>query len=86
MIMELKRQVVEVNGSLYEVVATYYNESNDKNYIIYTDQSKKENQKLNIYYGLYEIVNGKLNIKEIVDEEDKNIIFEILEEIKKMDM
>ena len=38
MIMELKRQVVEINGNIYEVVATYYNESNNKNYIINTDQ------------------------------------------------
>ena len=86
MIMELKRQVVEINGNIYEVVATYYNESNNKNYIIYTDQLEKKNQKVNIYSGLYEIINGKFIVKEIIEEEDKNIISEILEEIKKMDV
>ncbi len=86
MIMGLKRQVVEINGSIYEVVATYYNESNNKNYIIYTDQLETKNPKVNIYSGLYEMINGKVIVKEIVEEEDKNIISEILEEIKKMNI
>ena len=32
------------------------------------------------------MINGKVIVKEIVEEEDKNIISEILEEIKKMNI
>ena len=80
--MKMQRQLVEVNGVSCEVIATYFDENTSKNYIIYTDNTKNEKQELNVYYGLYEIVDNKFIVKEITSLEDKKIILEILDEIK----
>lgn len=37
----------------FDVILTFKNEYNGKNYIVYTDNSKDENNKLRIYSSIY---------------------------------
>ena len=67
---------------LCEVIATYHEDSNNKDYIVYTDK-KFTNNKLNIYYSLYKIVNNKIILIDIKDNEDKKIGLELIKELIK---
>ena len=58
---------------LCEVIATYHE---------YTDK-KFTNNKLNIYYSLYKIVNNKIILIDIKDNEDKKIGLELIKELIK---
>lgn len=77
---DMRRQIVEVNGILCEVIATYFDENTKKNYIIYTDKTKNHG-KLNVYFGLYEIIQDKFVVKKITSEEDKQIVSNMFKEI-----
>lgn len=79
-IKNMERQVVEVSGILCEVIATYSDEKTKKNYVIYTDKTKNQG-KLNVYFGLYEIVQDKFVVKKITSEEDKQIVSDMFKEI-----
>ena len=38
----------------YDIILTFLNENNKKNYIIYTDNTLDQNNKIRIYAGIYE--------------------------------
>lgn len=77
----MKRQTVEVNGVSCEVIATYTDNDTKKNYIIYTDKTFNNLNKLNVYCGLYKIVNGKLTVLKLESKEDEAVALKILKEI-----
>lgn len=77
----MKRQIVEVNGVSCEVIATYFDEDTNKNYIIYTDLTYNREHQLNVYYGLYEMKMGKMNVYPITSADDKKVISSVLKEI-----
>lgn len=72
---------VEVNGVTCEVIATYLDENTNKNYILYTDHTYNDKHQLNVYYGLYEVEQGKFIIKKITSLEDKKIISDVFRSI-----
>ena len=67
------------NEIVCEVIATYHDDNTNKDYIVYTDKKLDENQKLKVYYGLYEKVGIKL--KEAKMPEEKSIGLQIIREI-----
>ncbi len=70
-----------------EVIATYHHDENNKDYIVYTDNTFDENKKLKIYYSLYEQKDESIKLIETETPEDKKIGLELIktliEEIKK---
>ena len=64
-----------------EVIATYHHKANNKNYMIYTDNTYDENNKLRVYYSLYELVGDKIKFLETEDYEDKKIGLELVKEL-----
>ena len=38
----------------YDVVLTFFNETNNKNYLIYTDNTLDQNNKLRLYVAIYD--------------------------------
>ena len=84
--MDLKRQIVEIDNIWYDLIATYHDDANNKDYIIYTDGSKDENNKLVVCYGSYVIVNGKYEVSSVDELEEKKIISileSLIEEVNK---
>ena len=84
--MNMERQIIEVNSKWYDVIAMYHDDSNDKDYVIYSDGSKDIGGKLVVYYGSYVINNGKYEISGVDELEEKKILSlleTIIEEVNK---
>ena len=64
-------------------IATYHDDNTGKDYIIYTDNTYNDNRKLNLYYGLYKIVDNNIKLINIDNLEDKKICLNIIESIVK---
>lgn len=77
----MKKQIVEVNGVSCEVIATYTDPKTAKNYIVYTDKTFNNLNKLNVYCGLYKIINGKINVLRLQTKEDELVALKILKEV-----
>lgn len=69
------------NEIVCEVIATYHDDNTNKDYIVYTDKKLDENQKLKVYYGLYEKVGKGIKLKEAKTPEEKSIGLQIIREI-----
>ena len=64
----------------YDVILTFHNDNNNRDYIVYTDNSYDDNNKLKIYASIYNSFDntfiGNPNTKE-----EWNIINNLLEEV-----
>ena len=84
--MNMQRQIIEVNNKWYDVIAMYHDDSNNKDYVIYSDGSKDNDNKLKVYYGSYVINNGRYEVSGVDELEEKKIfsvIETIIEEVNK---
>lgn len=72
------------NNITYYVIATYYDEEyTKKNYIIYTDKNLIDN-KLQVYYSLYEKVGDKeIKLVDIKTPLEKKVALSFLKEVMK---
>ncbi len=72
------------NNITYYVIATYYDEEyTKKNYIIYTDKNLIDN-KLQVYYSLYEKVSNKeIKLVDIKTPLEKKVALSFLKEVMK---
>ena len=72
------------NNITYYVIATYYDEEYiKKNYIIYTDKNLIDN-KLQVYYSLYEKVSDKeIKLVDIKTPLEKKVALSFLKEVMK---
>ena len=72
------------NNITYYVIATYYDEEyTKKNYIIYTDKNLIDN-KLQLYYSLYEKVSDKeIKLVDIKTPLEKKVALSFLKEVMK---
>ena len=68
---------------LCEIIATYHDDETNKDFIVYTDNTHNEENKLNIYYSLYRENENSIELIEIKDLEDKKIGVQIIQEIIK---
>lgn len=71
-----KKQLV--NGREVSIIATYRDDELNKDYIIYTDETKNEAGKLNVVYGSYKIENGEIKVDKLLTKEEEKKILEIL--------
>lgn len=64
----------------YDVIMTFKNEDNNKDYIIYTDNKLDENNKLRIYASIYDASSNKfIGVPE--SQEEWNKIYELLDKV-----
>ena len=72
------------NNITYYVIATYYDEEyTKKNYIIYTDKNLIDN-KLQVYYSLYEKVSDKeIKLVDIKTPLEKKVALSFLKDVMK---
>jgi len=62
-----------------DVVLTFRDENNNKNYIVYTDGTKDEDGDLEIYASRYLIKDDSYYLEEVENEEEWNLIDNMLE-------
>ena len=75
------------NEVVYDVLFTFESDETNKNYIVYTDQSKDESGNIQVYASIYEPENPSAKFEVIKTEKEWKVIETILEtlqeEIKK---
>ena len=69
--------------TIYEVIATYHDDDSNKDFIVYTDRTLTSDNKLKIYYSLYESANNGIKLISIESLEDKKIGLQLVQEILK---
>ena len=81
--------MIDENGNevVYDVLFTFESEETNKNYIVYTDNTKDENGNIEVYASIYDPENPKSKLEAIETEKEWKVIETILntlqEEIKK---
>lgn len=62
-----------------DIVLTFRDDNNDRNYIVYTDGTKDENRELEIYASRYKLVDNNYLLKEIESDYEWDLIDNMLE-------
>ncbi len=81
--------MIDENGReiVYDVLFTFESEETNKNYIVYTDQSKDDKGNVQVYASIYDPENPNSRLEAIETEKEWKVIETILEtlqeEIKK---
>ena len=81
--------MIDENGReiVYDVLFTFESEETNKNYIVYTDQSKDDKANIQVYASIYDPENPNSKLEPIETEKEWKVIETILEtlqeEIKK---
>ena len=63
------------------IIATYHDDDNNKDFIVYTDRTYTEDKKLKLYYSLYENANNGIKLINVESQEDKRIGLQLIQEI-----
>lgn len=71
------------NKIICDVIATYHDDSINKDFIVYTDNTYDKNNQLMIYYSLYKCIKNSISLIEITDFEDKKIGLQLVQELLK---
>lgn len=79
----LQFEVVDKKGEkiICDVIATYHDDEVDKDFLVYTDHTVDENQKINIFYSLYERVDNNIKLIDTTDVVYQKIGLELVKEI-----
>lgn len=80
----LLEEIVDGNIITYEVMLTYHDDETNKDYVVYTDKSYNELGKLNLFYSLYKLEDGKIKLLETIDIQDQKVGLELIKEMGKM--
>ena len=76
-------QFEDSKGTIYEIFATYHDDENNKDFIVYTDKTFTKDNKINLYYSLYKNVNNGIILINTESLEDKKIGLQLVQEILK---
>ena len=82
---QLQFKITDKNGnskSCY-AIATYHHEDNNKDYIVYTDNTFDKNGRLNLYHSLYKKDGKNITLIDESTKEDKQIGLQLIEGILK---
>lgn len=80
---ELKFETQDKNGNrvICDVIATYHDDNTNKDFIVYTDKTLDENNKLKLYYSLYKKEGNNIKLIDITDINDKKIGLELIKQL-----
>lgn len=65
----------------YNVILTFFNEINKKNYVIYTDNTLDQNNRLRLYAGIYDANLNNQYLGEPKTKEEWTIINNVLRKV-----
>lgn len=72
----------EGNEIVYDVLFTFESDETQKNYIVYTDQSKDENGNIQVYASIYDPDDPQSKLEAITTEKEWKVIETILETVQ----
>ncbi len=76
--------MIDENGReiVYDVLFTFESEETNKNYIVYTDQSKDDKGNIQVYASIYDPENPNSKLEPIETEKEWKVIETILETLQ----
>ena len=79
----LQFEVTNKDGGklLCETIATYHDDDTNKDYIVYTDNTHDEENKLRVYYSLYEMKEKGIKLIEATTADEKRVGLELIKEV-----
>ena len=80
--MNPKIYTTDKNGEqkAFDVILTFKNENNQKDYVVYTDNSYDEENKLRIFAAIYNPLTNEF-IEEVKEQEEWNEIYKLLDNV-----
>jgi len=77
-------KVYDENGNevICDILFTFDNEETKKSYIVYTDNSKDAEGKIQVYASIYDPKDSKMKLEEIKTEKEWKVIDTILETLQ----
>lgn len=75
--MKINAQDKDGNLKEYDVILNYHSESNNKDYLVYTDNKYNHNNELNVYINEYNKMNKEMVSSNINSQEFKRVKEEI---------
>ena len=76
--------MLDANGveTVYDVLFTFESEETNKNYIVYTDNSKDENGNIEVYASIYDPEDPHSKLEAIETDKEWKVIETILETLQ----
>ena len=76
--------MLDANGveTVYDVLLTFESEETNKNYIVYTDNSKDENGNIEVYASIYDPEDPHSKLEAIETDKEWKVIETILETLQ----
>lgn len=76
--------MIDENGNevIYDVLFTFESEETNKNYIVYTDNTKDESGNIEVYASIYDPNNPQSKLEAIETEKEWKVIETILETLQ----
>ncbi len=76
--------MIDENGveTIYDVLFTFESEETNKNYIVYTDNSKDENGNIEVYASIYDPEDPHSKLEAITSDKEWKVIETILETLQ----
>ena len=68
------------NVLLY-VIATYHDDNLNKDFLVYTDKTYNLENKLNVYYSTYQVIDNEIKINDTMSVDEKKVGLMLLKEI-----
>ncbi len=72
----------EGNEIVYDILFTFESDETNKNYIVYTDQSKDDQGNIQVYASIYDPENPKSKLEAITTDKEWKVIETILETLQ----
>lgn len=66
-----------------DIIATYHDDDTNKDFIVYTDKTLTNDNKIKLYYSLYKVENNNIKLIDIKSSEDKKIGLQLIQELIK---
>ena len=81
----LQFRITDKNGKSKNcyAIATYHHDENNKDYIVYTDNTFDKNGRKNLYHSLYKKDGNNITLIDNLTKEDKQIGLQLIEGILK---
>ena len=84
MLEKNKLKVKDTNGKeqIFDILFTFDNEETNKSYIVYTDNTKDSNGKVQVYASIYDPKDPKMKLEEIKTDKEWQYIETILQTLQ----
>lgn len=69
------------DNTLLYVIATYHDDNLNKDFLVYTDKTYNLENKLNVYYSTYQVIDNEIKINDTMSVDEKKVGLMLLKEI-----